>query len=297
MKEERRFGPLVFIPGANEGRYPFCHSVFVEGAGVLIDPGSDRSRLMTLRDDPGVREVWLTHWHEDHLMHLDLFEDVPLRVSEREVEPLSDLDKFLDWYGLDDPAHRAWWKEALKTQFHYRPRAPAGVFHGEEIITLDSLTVEVIPTPGHTPGHLAFFFREPAVLFLGDYDLTRFGPWYGDRDSSIEDTIASVQYLRTRPARVWLTGHEQGVFETEPGELWDRYLNVIAERESKLLAFLSQPRTLEEIVGQWIVYRKPREPKGFFEFGERALMGKHLERLTARGEVRLAAGKYVRVAG
>jgi hydroxyacylglutathione hydrolase len=288
----RKFGPVWFIAGVNGGKYPYCHSVYLEGPGVLIDPGSDRDALTALRDGPGVKEVWLSHWHEDHFMHLDLFDDLPLRMPALETEPFSDVERFLDWYGLDDPSYRAWWRDALASTFHYRPRRPAFTFTGFETITRGELTVSVIPTPGHTPGHTAFHFRGPEVLFLGDYDLTRFGPWYGDRDSSIEDTIASINRLRAVPARVWLAGHEQGVFETEPGVLWDQYLAVIAQREAKLTAFLSQPRTLDEIVAQWIVYRRPREPKGFFEFGERALMSKHLARLIAAGTVECAHGRF-----
>ena len=47
--QERCFGPVRFIPGENHGKYPFCHSVYIEGAGILIDPASDRERLKRLR--------------------------------------------------------------------------------------------------------------------------------------------------------------------------------------------------------------------------------------------------------
>jgi len=42
---------------------------------------------------------------------------------------------------------------------------------------------------------------------------------------------------------------------------------------------------MDEIVGAWIVYGRPREPEAFFEFGERAIMKKHLERLKKNGRV------------
>ena len=78
-------------------------------------------------------------------------------------------------------------------------------------------SVDVIATPGHTPGHLAFFFREASLLFAGDYDLTRFGPWYGDLFSSIEQTRASIDLLQKIPAGVVMTGHETGLF-VQPSE-------------------------------------------------------------------------------
>ena len=210
-----------------------------------------------------------------------------------ETEPLASPETFMDWYGMDNPEYRETWRQLLTDQFHFHPRAATRTFRGGEVMAFNSVTIEVISTPGHTPGHLAFFFKEPAVLFLGDYDLGKFGPWYGDRDSSIEDTITSVNKLRQIPARTWITGHETGLFETDPGEDWDRYLNIIEEREQKLLAYLVQPRTLDEIVSQWIIYQKPREPAAFFEFGERALIGKHLERLLAKGRIQQAGDRYL----
>ena len=294
---ERRFGPVRFLPGPNRGKYPHCHSVYVEGAGLLIDPGSDRGRLRRLRAEEGVREVWLSHWHEDHIAHLDLFDDLPLRMSRQDAPMLADMDAFLDAYGMERPDFRRHWRALLESEFHFRPRAPAGFLEGGEVLRRGPVTIEVLHTPGHTPGHLAFLFREPAVLFMGDYDLTAFGPWYGDRDASVELTEASVARLRRVPAKIRLTGHEQGVFERDPGELWDAYLGVIYTRERRLLEFLEAPRTLEEIVAAWIVYGRPREPAAYYAFGEEAIMGKHLRRLMSDGRVARCGDRYVRAAG
>lgn len=293
--EEKCFGPIRFVPGANRGKYPYCHSIYIEGAGVLIDPASDRERLMSLRGKPGVKAVWLTHWHEDHFMHLDLFDDVPLSMSREDALPISDIEVFLDWYGIENPGNRAYWRKILCDNFHFRPRKPTRFLEGGQVISLEGLTVEVLSTPGHTPGSLSFFFREPGVLFMGDYDLTPFGPWYGDTTSSIEETIQSVNRLRKIPASLWLTSHETGVFETQPGYLWDRYLSVIATREKKLLDFVQQPRTMEDIVEAWIIYGKPREPRIFYRFGEWSHMKKHLDRLMRAGIVTREGDCFVKV--
>lgn len=291
---ERSFGPIRLIPGANKGRYPHSNSVFVEGAGILIDAGADEARYRELIAGPGVKEVWLSHWHEDHIAYLDLFEGLPLRQMAVEAEPLADLEAFLDWYGIGKEEYRDYWRRTLPTDFHFRPRKATRHFTPGEIIDLGTCTAEVIHAPGHTPGFTAFFFREPEVCYLGDYDLTRFGPWYGDRDGSIDGTIASVRRLQQVPAKAWLTSHEDGCFEGDATEAFDAYLAVIDEREAKLPEFLSAPRTLEDIVAACLVYRKPREPKAFFEWGEGAIMGKHLERLLQRGAVVLEGGRYRR---
>jgi hydroxyacylglutathione hydrolase len=282
--EEQTFGPILFIPGDNQGRYPYCNSLYVEGAGVLIDPASNRERLIRLRAEQEVKTVWLSHWHEDHFMHLDLFDDLPLWISPVDAPPLADISTFLQWYGFSEE-ERLFWEPLLRDQFHFRPRRPTRYLIGGETIRLGDISVDVIATPGHTPGHLAFLFHEPSVLFAGDYDLTRFGPWYGDLFSDIDGTRASLDRLREIPARIVLTGHESGVFEYPPQELWQSYGAVITERERKLLTVLEKPQSLEEIVDAWIIYGRPREPKAFFAFGERVHMIKHLDHLQKRGLV------------
>jgi len=289
--EEYSFGRIRFLPGDNRGRYPFCHSLYIEGAGILIDPASNRERLIRLRAEEEVKMVWLSHWHEDHFMHLDLFDDLPLWMSARDAPPLADLEVLLKWYGLDEEEKKLW-EPLLREQFHFRPRWPARCLQDGETLHLDNLSVDVIATPGHTPGHLAFFFREPSILFTGDYDLTRFGPWYGDLFSDIDATRASIGCLREIPTHIVLTGHETGFFEDPPAELWRQYGSVITEREKKLLVLLDRPRTLEEIVNSWIIYGRPREPKAFFAFGERVHMIKHLEHLQKRGVVLSENGRY-----
>jgi hydroxyacylglutathione hydrolase len=283
--EERHFGPIWFIPGDNYGIYPNCHSIYIEGDGVLIDPGSSRNRLTQLREHPGVREIWLTHWHEDHLMHLDLFDDLPMLISAPDAPPLTDLEVFMDAYGMEDSDEREYWRSLLRKEFHFRPRRPTRFLKGGDVVPLKSGRVEVLSTPGHTPGHLSFFFQTEGVLLLGDYDLSGFGPWYGDRESSIRETIRSVTRLREVPARVWLSSHEKGIFEENPGDRWDHYVSVIHKRERKLIDRLRSPRTLQDIVEAWILYGRRREPKAFFEFGERAHMKKHLEKLMKEGKV------------
>jgi glyoxylase-like metal-dependent hydrolase (beta-lactamase superfamily II) len=281
--EERHFGPVRFLPGPNNGKYPYCHSVFIEGAGILIDPSSDRQRLEALRDTHDVNAVWLSHWHEDHFMHLDLFEDVPLAMHAADAPFLENMETFLDGYGIEDTDTREAWKPLLEEIFHFRPRQPDMLLEEKEGLSIGDVTVDILHTPGHTPGHLCVFFHEPGVLFLADYDLTAFGPWYGDRLSSITETEASVRRLQGLPARVWLTCHETGVFEAAPPPLWDRYLDVIRRRRADLLALLAKPRSMSDIVDAWIVYKRPREPLAFYRHAEQSLMEKHLEELMAEG--------------
>ncbi len=292
--KEQNFGPIRFVPGSKGGRYPNCHSVLVEEAGVLIDPGSDRGRLAELREENKVSSVWLTHWHEDHISHLDLFEDLPLYTSREAAEPLKDLDVFMDAYGMEQDL-KDMWRPLMEEQFHFRPRQPEGYLEAGASVDLGPVTVDIIDTPGHSVGHLSFYFKEPDVLLTGDYDLTKFGPWYGDLGSSIEQTLDSIERLKEAGAGTYLTSHEDGVFIDPDKSLWDKYAGEIYRREEKILDLLSSPQTIESLVENWILYGKPREPIEFYKYGERVHIIKHLKRLIARGRAVSDGTKFKRV--
>jgi hydroxyacylglutathione hydrolase len=285
--KDRQLGRIRFISGDNKGRYPFCHSVYIAGekTRIVIDPACSLDKLRLLQQNEGVDEVWLSHSHEDHFAFRYLFTDCPVRASLRDYPPLTDINILLDWYGIEEGNDRKLWREFIAQQFQYVAVQSANFFQDGELIDCGSVTVEVIATPGHTPGHLSFFFPEEKILFLGDYDLTPFGPWYGDVYSDIDETIKSIRRLQIISANIWITSHEKGVFEENPGEFWQRYENIIYERDNKILEFLTKPRTLDEIIAAWLIYGKPREPLFFFEFGERVLVTKHLQRLEKQNRI------------
>jgi len=293
---DAQFGRIRFIRGDSGGRYPFNHSLYLEGDNtcVIIDPSCSLQKLTDLQKKSKVDQVWLSHWHEDHIRYVNLFTDCPLWISEKDFPPLTDINVFLDWYGLKEGVLRELWEKEMLEKNNYRPKKEARFIKDEETINLGALAVQVIATPGHTPGHLSFFFPDEEIIFLGDYDLTSFGPWYGDVYSSIEQTIQSIHRLKNIPARRWITSHNTGVFEQNPGKLWDDYENVIYQREEKIMNFLDKPKTIDEIVSAWLIYGKPREPKEFFEFNERALVGKHIDRLKRQGKITLDKNKYVK---
>ena len=205
---------------------------------------------------------------------------------------LRSIETFLAFYGLVDPEYRNYWTRLLRERFNYREREPAGELLDGMTIDFGNTVMEVIHTPGHTIGHSSFYFPREGILFLGDLDLTPFGPWYGDRVSDIDQTISSLHRLLEIDAAVYITCHEAGVIEGDITSLARRYLDIIEQREAALIEFLEKPRSMEEIVDRWIIYRKPREPKAFFEFGERGMMTKHLERLAARDVVGIRDSSY-----
>ena len=77
------------------------------------------------------------------------------------------------------------------------------------------------------------------VLFTADLDLVKGGPWYAGQNSSIYQTIRSLERLKTFPAETYLTSHGRGIYHGDPN-LIDKYLNVIFERENLIIESLKK---------------------------------------------------------
>lgn len=292
----KKFGRLVFIPGINEGRYPFCNSLFIDDEKkVIIDPGSDEAVLTNLHRKDGIDIIINSHYHEDHFTYNYLFPEAELYVHKNEVTCYQSIESFLDYAGLTGTAFEHQWRDNIINTFHYRERIPSLLFHDGDILNFGETNMEVIHTPGHTSGHCSFHFPDEKVLFLGDLDLSQFGPWYGDRVSDIDKTIESVYKLMNIPADIFISSHEMGVIEGTISDLAEQYLGVINTREDDILHYLNKPQRLDEIIQQWIIYKKPREPLWLYEFMEGATIRKHLDRLMKKGKVGFTGGTYHRL--
>jgi len=147
------------------------------------------------------------------------------------------------------------------------------------------LRFKVISTPGHTPGHMCVHFLEKRAVYLADIDLTSFGPWYGNRFSSVDDFLLSIDRLRGLDAEVWYTAHEEGEIQGDISERLDAFERIIFEREERILSYLDRERTLGEMVDRLFIYGRRWRPNEMFEFFEGTMVTKHLERLERLGVV------------
>jgi hydroxyacylglutathione hydrolase len=138
-----------------------CNSYFIDGPSrVLIDPG--HSRLFD-HVELGLKELGLaiadmdlvicTHAHPDHIEGVQLFKDCPalFTLHEEEWQWAATIGKQMAAaYGMD--------MDALKPDF----------FLKEGNLRLNGLELNIIHTPGHSPGSVTLYWPDQKALFTGD---------------------------------------------------------------------------------------------------------------------------------
>lgn len=289
-----RLGQVSVLTGERGGKYPHGNSVLVAGTAerVLIDPSLS---VIPRRTELGrIDRVLNSHCHEDHLAGNHLFPAVPWHVHELDRPGFLSIEGMMAIYGFTDATGAAF-EQAVVQEFHYAARPDAVGFADETVFDLGGgVRIRVLHTPGHTRGHCCFLIEPDDVLYLGDIDLSSFGPYYGDAWSSLEDFERSLDRVRGVQARWYSTFHHVGVIDGREAflERLDRFAAVIQRREQRLLAYLAEPRSLEEVVAHRFVYR-PQDPVPWADACERRSMSQHIDRLVRGGRVReVEAGRY-----
>jgi glyoxylase-like metal-dependent hydrolase (beta-lactamase superfamily II) len=271
------------IPGVDGGRYPHGNSLLVHGTEetILVDP----SLSVASAPPAGIDRVLISHCHEDHLAGLFHFPATPIHVHRDDRIGLESLAGLMTIYGLPPETEAAWSVEVVE-KFHYVPRPDARTYVDADRFDLGGITMHAIHLPGHTRGHSGFLIEPGGVMFLADIDLSGFGPYYGDAWSSLDAFERSIQRCREIDAGTFITFHHKGIVGSRAAflSLLDEYEAVIGRREQGLVAFLAEPRTLDEIVAHRFVYR-PHVKLIFAEGVERRSAVLHLERLLSTGRV------------
>jgi len=289
-------GKVRFIRG---GKYPQSNSVLIDdNLRAVIDPACNEDKLLAIHGQRPIEVIINSHGHEDHILYNSLFPDAQLWVHKLDADVFKDMDQFLNqFYSPDEVDEKtiAAWAQLLTEVVKFQPKEPDRLLEDQEIIDFGQTRVQVLHTPGHSAGHLSFHFLDERVIFLADLDLVKFGPYYGDRASSIDDTIRSLQRLAKIDADVYLVSHgKDGILDGDPAHI-QRYIDVIYQREDNLLTFLaSGPKTLQEVTAHGIIYGGHRLAGGAWDLSmsEKSMMQKHLERLERIGSVVKENGTY-----
>lgn len=146
-----------------------CYLVREAGSSraFVVDPGDESERVLSLARERGVQieHVLVTHCHWDHIgavAKVAAATGAPVWMSATEAPVLEEPDSF----PVQGPA----------------PIEPATVDHrleGGERIEVAGIVLDVLSTPGHSPGHLTFVaegirdaagdgHEMPPIAFVGD---------------------------------------------------------------------------------------------------------------------------------
>lgn len=128
------------------------------GRAAVVDPGGDVERIMGAVEqmEATVEKVILTHAHMDHCAAADVLRqqlEVPIE-GPHEGDAFW-LEKLPEWCRMSGFPHTDSFMPDRWLQQDDR------VSVGEQIL-------EVMHCPGHTPGHVVFYYRPQKVAWVGD---------------------------------------------------------------------------------------------------------------------------------
>jgi glyoxylase-like metal-dependent hydrolase (beta-lactamase superfamily II) len=233
--------------------YPPNVHLIIDGAeGALVDAGfpdeqSVAARLEALRSFDGLnlRYIVITHHHFDHasgahklreatgariVMHRD---EAPLLQRAASEELPSDVEVPA---GRREYAGRVaeWRREAALG-------APDQLVADGETLSIGSLTLRMVHSPGHTAGHLSPFLQDDQVLFAGD-NVLGMGttaippPPHGD----MAQYVQSLRKMQSLNAEVMCCGHGPAV--KEPNRKLQELIDHRRQREEQILALTRDGR-------------------------------------------------------
>lgn len=254
--ERTDFGPVSVYFGDKNGKYPDGNQVIVRGTDAVAVFDSPISANAIGEDFNNADLCILGHVHEDHMAGLHLLKGKPVHVHEADVTAARSWDGLADVFGYEGD-ERAAARTRFEQEFHYVETPDAIAYQDGATWDLGGVTVRALHMPGHTPGHCALLVEPYGVAFIGDIDLSSFGPYYGDTNSSMHDFRETLRKVRDVPAKVWVTFHHKGVYTDRDRFLsdLDAYEARLAERDVRLIGMLRpEPQTVAQLAKQRLLY-------------------------------------------
>jgi glyoxylase-like metal-dependent hydrolase (beta-lactamase superfamily II) len=136
-----------------------CYVIRREGSGkaLIVDPGEEAERILAEVEETGaeVEAILITHCHFDHIgavAPVARATGAPVYCPEIELPLMVDIMAFVPYPGFG-PYESYDAEETVK---------------GGEILELADLSIDVIFTPGHSPGHVTYSVRDEQAIFSGD---------------------------------------------------------------------------------------------------------------------------------
>jgi hydroxyacylglutathione hydrolase len=128
------------------------------GTALIVDPGEEADRLLKAVDELGIEKVeaiLVTHTHFDHVGAVAPVAQAigaPVYCPELEREVLANIMDYVPWPGFGP----------------FESYEADHTVAGGETLELAGFKIEVLFTPGHSPGHVTYAIRDEGALFSGD---------------------------------------------------------------------------------------------------------------------------------
>jgi hydroxyacylglutathione hydrolase len=123
---------------------------------LVVDPGEEAERILAAAGEMGeVEAILLTHCHFDHIgavAPVAAATGASVYCPKLEVPLLADIMAFVPWPGFGP----------------YESYDADETVAGGETLELAGLELDVIFTPGHSPGHVTYSVRGEDTIFSGD---------------------------------------------------------------------------------------------------------------------------------
>ncbi|HKO39413.1 MAG TPA: MBL fold metallo-hydrolase [Solirubrobacterales bacterium] len=124
---------------------------------LVVDPGEEEGRILAAIEATGaeVEAILLTHCHFDHIgavAPVAKATGAPVYCPEIEVPLLADIMAFVPWEGFGP----------------FESYDADEIVRGGETLELAGMELDVIFTPGHSPGHVTYAVRGEPAIFSGD---------------------------------------------------------------------------------------------------------------------------------
>jgi glyoxylase-like metal-dependent hydrolase (beta-lactamase superfamily II) len=181
-----------------------CNTWLVGNADevIVVDPGRDAQAVLTTASDREILAVICTHGHPEHVA-------AALEVAARDEAPVA-------LHRMDMLA----WREEHPGAEPDIQMEEAGIFE------VADAALEVLHTPGHTPGSVSLYCEELAVVFSGDALLADGpAPHAGEYPDFPGQLNAIGQELLTLPPQVRvLPGHGEEITVETAGKRFDSWV-------------------------------------------------------------------------
>ncbi len=284
------------VRGGNRARFPEGNCLLIDDDILtLVDAGANTEHIIAALKEldhrpEAINRIILTHFHVDHKGHAMYFHK--LSNCEMICHPLADrgvmtFEGFLEFYGIKGHKNYEDWMRLIHKRLPFVLSDYVVTGHYEDMKPIDCGNVSLIPihTPGHTHDHTCFAINDLSTVFLVDIDLTRFGPWYGNYVSDIQDFRNSIDRIIQMGPKTGISSHLLNPISDGLIKRLEHYKSIINEREQRILDNIRKGNdTVEKLTNLPTIY--PRIPFNAYLIFEEIMVNKHIDLLEKNGILR-----------